>query len=116
VYETLQLSTRFHKYGLVFVANLIEAARVNPFAITGDKAGNLYVGDIANNRVRKISGVAGGLGPSISSAGVTNAASFQTGIAPGGIVTIFGSNLGAAEGQIATAPGAPCQRRLGAPA
>ena len=72
----------------------------NPFAITLDKAGNLYVGDIANNRVRKISGAAAGVGPAITSAGVTNAASFQTGVAPGGIITIFGSNLGASAGQI----------------
>jgi len=31
--------------------------------------------------------------------GVTNAASFVSGIAPGGIITIFGTNLGAAPGQ-----------------
>jgi uncharacterized protein (TIGR03437 family) len=39
--------------------------------------------------------------PSITAAGVTNAASFQTGIVPGGIVTIFGINLGASRGEIA---------------
>lgn len=32
-------------------------------------------------------------GPVIISAGVTNAASFRSGIAPGGLVTIFGTNL-----------------------
>jgi uncharacterized protein (TIGR03437 family) len=91
----------------------LQAQFSNPFALTMDKAGNLYVGDIANNRVRKISGAVAGPGPSITSAGVTNAASFQTGIAPGGIVTIFGSNLGAAAGQIATAPGAPWPPQVG---
>lgn len=81
------------------------AAFSNPFGMTADGAGNLYIGDIANNRVRKISGLAAGAGPAITSAGVTNAASFQTGIAPGGIVTIFGNNLGATPGQIITATG-----------
>jgi uncharacterized protein (TIGR03437 family) len=37
----------------------------------------------------------------ITAAGVTNAASFQTGVAPGAIVTIFGTNLGASPGEIA---------------
>ena len=92
----------------------LQAQFSNPFAITLDKAGNLYVGDIANNRVRKISGAAAGIGPIVTSAGVTNAASFQTGIAPGGIITIFGSNLGASAGQIVTAPGAPWPAQLGA--
>ena len=91
----------------------LQAQFNNPFAITADTAGNLYVGDIGNNRVRKISDAAARIGPSITSAGVTNAASFQTGIAPGGIVTIFGSNLGAAAGQIVTAPGVPWPAQLG---
>jgi uncharacterized protein (TIGR03437 family) len=45
--------------------------------------------------------------------GVTNAASFQTGIAPGGIVTIFGTNLGASAGQTLIAPGSPWPPQLG---
>jgi uncharacterized protein (TIGR03437 family) len=52
-------------------------------------------------------------GPSITSAGVTNAASFQTGIAPGGIITIFGTNLGAATGKTLTATGSPWPQQLG---
>ena len=36
-----------------------------PFAITLDKAGNLYVGEIAGNRVRKISGAAAGGGTTL---------------------------------------------------
>jgi uncharacterized protein (TIGR03437 family) len=75
------------------------------FGIAIDSAGNLYIGDTTNSRIRKISASAGGPGPTITSAGVTNAASFQTGIAPGAIVTIFGSNLGAPAGQILSATG-----------
>jgi uncharacterized protein (TIGR03437 family) len=45
--------------------------------------------------------------------GVTNAASFQSGIAAGGIITIFGTNLGAAPGQTLIAPGAPWPQQLG---
>ncbi len=52
------------------------------------------------------------IGPSITNAGVTNAASFQTGIAPGGIVTIFGTNLGASAGQVLSASGAPWPQQL----
>jgi uncharacterized protein (TIGR03437 family) len=84
----------------------LQAEFNGPFAITIDGSGNLYIGDTINNRIRKISNVAGGGGggaPVLTSTGVTNAASFQTGIAPGAIVTIFGSNLGAAAGQVIAA-------------
>uniref|UniRef100_Q02B28 NHL repeat containing protein n=1 Tax=Solibacter usitatus (strain Ellin6076) TaxID=234267 RepID=Q02B28_SOLUE len=91
----------------------LQAQLNNPFPITADGSGNLYVGDVSNNRVRKITGASTRPGPTITSAGVTNAASFQTGIAPGGIITIFGSNLGASAGQIVTAPGAPWPPQVG---
>ena len=91
----------------------LQAQLNNPFSIAIDKSGNLYIGDLGNNRIRKIAGAAGGGAPVITSAGVTNAASFQTGIAPGGIVTIFGTNLGAAPGQIVTAQGAPWPNGIG---
>ena len=95
----------------------LEAQFGQPFAMALDRAGNLYVADINYNRVRKISGVVAGNGPSVTvtgaGVGVTNGASFQTGIAPGGIVTIFGTNLGAAAGQTLIAPGSPWPSQLG---
>jgi uncharacterized protein (TIGR03437 family) len=89
-----------------------------PFAITIDPSANIYVGDNGNSRVRQITGVASaGALPAItvttSSIGVTNAASFQTGVAPGGILTIFGTHLGATAGQTLLAPGAPWPSKLG---
>jgi len=84
-----------------------------PFALALDASGNLYVGDTSNNRVRRISGLAAGSVPFVSSAGVTNAASFKTGITPGAIVTIFGANLGASPGQILAASGGSWSTSLG---
>ena len=84
----------------------LQAMFNGPFAVAVDARGNVYVGDIANNRIRKITGVAAASGPVLTSAGVTNGASFQSGIAPGGIVTIFGTGLGAAAGQVIVPPGA----------
>ncbi|MFN7996494.1 MAG: IPT/TIG domain-containing protein [Bryobacteraceae bacterium] len=69
----------------------LQAAFNNPFPITLDSAGNLYVGDVSNNRVREISGLAAPAGPSISS--VVSGASYQPGIVPGSWVAIFGANL-----------------------
>ena len=69
----------------------------SPFPITLDKAGNLYVGDgdytgdLTDNRVREISGVAAPLGPNIIS--VVSGASFQPGIVPNSWVTVYGTNL-----------------------
>jgi sugar lactone lactonase YvrE len=66
-----------------------------PWAVAVDSSGNVYVADTDNNRIRLLTP---SVVPSITSAGVTNAASFQTGISPGGLVTIFGTNLGGAPG------------------
>jgi len=69
----------------------------SPFPLTLDYAGNLYVGDgdytgdLTDNRVREISGVAAALKPSI--AAVVNGASFLSGIVPNSWISIYGSNL-----------------------
>ena len=83
-----------------------DASLSAPFAIGIDPSGNLYIGDIGNNRIRKVTMFSGAAAPVITSAGVTNSASFATGISPGAIITIFGAGLGAQPGQIIAAQGA----------
>ncbi len=70
----------------------LQAELNQPFASALDPSGNLYVGDISNNRVREISGVAASAaGPAIVA--VVSGASFAPGIVPGSWVTIYGKNL-----------------------
>jgi uncharacterized protein (TIGR03437 family) len=58
-------------------------------------AGDLYIVD--GNRIRKLSGISSAVStPAIDSGGIVNAASYLGGaIAPGELVSIFGSNFGA---------------------
>jgi uncharacterized protein (TIGR03437 family) len=68
------------------------AAQFNaPSGVAVDSTGNVYVSDSGNNALRKLQPLAGGL--SIST--VASSASGQTGlIAPGELVTLFGSGMG----------------------
>jgi uncharacterized protein (TIGR03437 family) len=79
------------------------AAQLNtPAGVAVDSTGNVYISDSGNNAVRKLQPLAGGL--SIST--VASSASGQTGlIAPGELVTLFGSGMGPAGGTVAQ-PGA----------
>jgi uncharacterized protein (TIGR03437 family) len=65
----------------------------NSFGLAMDAAGNLYVADINNNRIRKLSGATATVPPNFTAASVTNGASFKSGLAPGALITIFGANL-----------------------
>lgn len=64
-----------------------------PSNIAVDNSGNVFFTDENNLRVRKLTPV------QIVKEGVTNGATFKTGgVAPGEIITIYGSNLGPATG------------------
>lgn len=64
-----------------------------PIDVFGDSAGNIYIADGKNNRVRKVTFSSGAAAPLISSNGVQNGASFQPGAVANSWVTIKGSNL-----------------------
>ncbi|HTR35226.1 MAG TPA: hypothetical protein VMH80_04960 [Bryobacteraceae bacterium] len=62
--------------------------------LMNDSSGNIYVLDAANAAIRKISGTVPPKAPAISSVGIVNAASLLGGtIAPGELISIFGSNF-----------------------
>jgi uncharacterized protein (TIGR03437 family) len=64
-----------------------------PVGLAIDAAGNLYIADITNNKIREVSGVTVAVTPQFTASGVTNGASFQSGISAGALITIFGANL-----------------------
>lgn len=72
-----------------------QAALSRPSGVAVDAQGNLYIADHDNHRVRKVTFAT----PPPAAGGITNAASFATGpIAPGQIISIFGTSLGPATG------------------
>jgi uncharacterized protein (TIGR03437 family) len=65
-----------------------------PEGIHFDPAGNLYIADNQNNRVRKVSQPHAA--PTVNALGVVNNASFAAGsnpVAPGSIAAVFGTNM-----------------------
>lgn len=76
------------------------AAFQNPAAVAVDATGNLYVADSGNNRVRKL---ALAVVPTPQPTAVVHAASGSLQIAPGGLFSIYGSQLAPKDGQASTA-------------
>ena len=78
------------------------SAQLVPEGVAVDSAGNVYIADSYNNRIRLLTPAAGtGQAPTIMS--VVNAASYIGGpISPGEVVTIFGTGIGPATAAYAT--------------
>jgi uncharacterized protein (TIGR03437 family) len=72
-----------------------QALLQTPYSVAVDTQGNVFVADTGNNRVRRLTPQLPLLGELTQTLGWANAASLQTGpVAPGSILSIFGSGLG----------------------
>jgi uncharacterized protein (TIGR03437 family) len=81
-----------------------------PAAVAMDGAGNLFIADMHNYRVRKLTPVTSSA-PSINAGGILNSASYASGaVAPGSIAAVFGRFPVTSP---AMAPGAPWPTSLG---
>lgn len=85
-------------------APAVAATYNNPISLAHAPNDDLYFLDQGNNRVRKFSSARAKPAPVIAPGGVVNSASLQPGpIAPGELVTIYGSNFGSNQLQTAAA-------------
>jgi uncharacterized protein (TIGR03437 family) len=85
----------------------LDVALSNPSGLAIDATGAVYLVDAGNSRIRKLTPIIEVAPPEPNQTGLTvvNAASLLAGgIAPGQIVTIFGTGLGPAEGLSAALP------------
>jgi uncharacterized protein (TIGR03437 family) len=77
-----------------------------PQGIALDAAGNLFIADYNNNCIRQMLAVTSPSIPAVSANGIVNGASFGSQIvAPGEIVSVFGTNLGPAPGELTSVTG-----------
>jgi len=81
------------------------ATFASPGGIAVDPAGALYIADTGNNVIRHLEPPA----PVLSTSGVVNAASYVSGISPGALASIFGTNFLAST---ASATGLPLSSSL----
>jgi uncharacterized protein (TIGR03437 family) len=75
-----------------------------PYGLATDPRGNVFIVDLANYRARKARFELVSAAPVTSSTSVVNAASFQQPVAPGSLITIFGSSFAARTSSAAILP------------
>ena len=81
------------------------------FGLAIDPSGNLLIADSVNNRIRSVQSVAS-VTPTLTSASITNAASYVQGGSAGALATIFGTHLAINVQGIVGAVSTPLPARL----
>jgi uncharacterized protein (TIGR03437 family) len=71
------------------------AALNSPNGVLLDPSGNVYFSDYGNGAIRKLTPAAPGNVPTVGAGGVTEGAGYQAVVSPGGIASLFGTNLAA---------------------
>lgn len=104
VYGTNQGLVGFDYYGTGFAGDggPLASAQMNlPLRLVAAPSGGFYFLDANNRRVRKITGAPPAAQPAFSAASVVNAASgIASAVAPGELISIYGTNLGPVDGWV----------------